>query len=208
MRECRFEKEIAAFEEEDRRSPPQSGVILFAGSSSITRWNRRLSTDMAPLRVVGRGFGGSTMADLLGVWERIIPPWQPNAVVVYEGDNDLAGGRLVEEVREDFEHFFTALFSWRPGLRVYVLAVKFSPIRRSLWPLMRSLNAVLEARCRFDSRLMFIDTAASLMDHAGEPRLEFYAADGLHLSEAGYAAWREVIRPVLMRWELQETVNP
>jgi len=144
------------------------------------------------------------MADLLEVAERIIPPWVPRAVVVYEGDNDLAAGRTVEAVAGDFERFIGWLFERCPAVRLYLLAVKYSPARRSLWPLMRALNERLAARCAAEQNLFFVDTATPLMTENGEARQELYGADGLHLNEAGYAVWREIIRSALLAREFQE----
>ena len=56
-----WSRAIRRFEESDRADPPQPGVIVFTGSSSINFW-KSLAHDMAPMNVVNRGFGGSQMA--------------------------------------------------------------------------------------------------------------------------------------------------
>jgi len=55
-----FESEIIGYEESDAASPPLPGAIVFVGSSSIRLWDD-LEGDMAPLRVLNRGFGGAQM---------------------------------------------------------------------------------------------------------------------------------------------------
>src|SRR5947208_1728439 len=52
---ARWEKEIAAYEQADRISPPASGAIVFTGSSTILRW-KTLATDFPDRRVLNRGF--------------------------------------------------------------------------------------------------------------------------------------------------------
>jgi len=52
-----WKRAIRRFDESDRTHPPQPGVIVFTGSSSINFWNS-LVHDMAPLNVINRGFGG------------------------------------------------------------------------------------------------------------------------------------------------------
>jgi hypothetical protein len=52
-----WEFQIRAFEKADRLQPPEPGVVLCTGSSSIRYWTT-LSHDLAPLRVLNRGFGG------------------------------------------------------------------------------------------------------------------------------------------------------
>src|SRR5438552_276299 len=83
-----WEFQIRAFEEADRLRAPEPGSIVFIGSSTIRLW-RTLERDMAPLRVVNRGFGGCHLAHVNRYAERIVVPYRPRAVVVYAGENDL-----------------------------------------------------------------------------------------------------------------------
>ena len=55
-----FAAEIQAFLAADRVTPPAPCQVLFVGSSSMVKWKATLAADMAPLRVINRGFGGST----------------------------------------------------------------------------------------------------------------------------------------------------
>ena len=58
----RFEAEIKAFDELDRKNTPPKDAVVFVGSSSIKRWN---TADGFPgLVVINRGFGGSYIADV------------------------------------------------------------------------------------------------------------------------------------------------
>ncbi len=54
---ARFEKDIQAFETEDKTSPPPPGAIVCTGSSSMRMW-RSIHEDLAPLTIIHRGFGG------------------------------------------------------------------------------------------------------------------------------------------------------
>ena len=89
----RFEDAIQAFEAEDQAMMPPQGAILITGSSSIRRWHPSMKADLAPLTVIPRGFGGSAMADVLHFVDRLVIPYAPRAVVIYEGDNDTGRDR-------------------------------------------------------------------------------------------------------------------
>ena len=52
------------------------GAIVLTGSSSFARWNT-MEADLAPLTVITRGFGGSTMADLLHYVDRVVLKYKP-----------------------------------------------------------------------------------------------------------------------------------
>ena len=100
--EARWEKEISAFEASDQTNPPPKNAIEFAGSSSIRLWKK--APDFFPgHKVFTRGFGGSEMSDLVAFAGRIVIPYQPKLVLVYEGDNDIAAGKSPERVFRDFK---------------------------------------------------------------------------------------------------------
>src|SRR4051794_37312083 len=76
----KFEKEIAAFEQEDRANPPPKDALLFIGSSTIRLW-KTLAQDLPGYPVINRGFGGSYIVDSTYFAERIIFPYQPRMIL-------------------------------------------------------------------------------------------------------------------------------
>src|SRR5690348_10317985 len=104
----RFEAEIRAFEAADRASPPLPGGVVFIGSSSIRGWDS-LAADFPGVPVLNRGFGGSTLADVVYYVDRILLPYRPHLVVLYAGDNDLALGRTPGQVVSDYRVFVARL---------------------------------------------------------------------------------------------------
>jgi hypothetical protein len=191
-----FESAIGAFEESDRESPPDPGGIVFVGSSSIRFWST-LEDDMAPLPVVNRGFGGAHFLHVVHNTDRIVLAYEPKAVVVYAGDNDIAAGTPVEAVVSGFQEFVARIHQQLPETEIYYLPIKPSKLRWTLWPKMQQANAQIETLTRHDARLHFIDVATPLLDADGEPRDDVFIVDGLHLNEKGYRAWTEAVAPVL-----------
>src|SRR6185436_19041042 len=88
----RFEGEVLAYEAADREWGTSSGAIVCVGSSTIASWAGTIERDLAPLPVLPRGFGGSTMLDALYYVDRLVLPYRPRAVLLYEGDNDVLMG--------------------------------------------------------------------------------------------------------------------
>src|SRR5207247_4264424 len=84
----RFEKEIAAYEAQDRENSPPKGQILFTGASTIRRWTT-LAQDFPEHKVINRGFGGSQIADATHFADRVILPYAPRAIFLRAGGNDL-----------------------------------------------------------------------------------------------------------------------
>ena len=94
-------------------------------------WHSKIHEDLAPLTVIARGFGGSTMFDLLHYTDRIVLPYKPRAIVVYEGDNDVAIGVGPEEIRDTFRKFVHKVHAALPQTRIYFLAIKPSYSRHA-----------------------------------------------------------------------------
>ncbi len=194
-----WEDEIRAFEASDRGLAPVRGAVVFVGSSSIRFWET-LASDMEPLVVVNRGFGGATMRDVLHFAGRIVSPYRPRGVVLGAGENDLESwrGRTADDVAADASLFAERMERMMPGLWLYVLNVKASPARAETHDEGRRLNALLDALCRSRPRRRLVDVAGAMLGADGRARRELFLDDGLHLSAEGYAVWASVLRPMLL----------
>jgi len=194
----RLAPEIRAFARADSALPPPAGAVVCVGSSSIRMWHPTLARDLAPLTVVPRGFGGSTMEDLERYLEPLVLAVRPRAVLLYEGDNDLLEGVSPGEIAAVLDTILTRIRTTLPGTRVYVLSIKPSPSRRALWPRAAETNARFREACARDSLLHYVDVAGAMLDRNGQPGPELFGPDSLHMSGAGYAVWTRVVRPVLL----------
>lgn len=76
--------ELAAFAAEDTAHPPAPGATLFVGSSSFRLWHD-LPQAFPDRHIINRGFGGSQMHDLLALADRLVWPYAPREILVYEG---------------------------------------------------------------------------------------------------------------------------
>ena len=195
--ENRWEQVIQQFEENDEANPPPENAILFAGSSSIVFW-RSLQEDMAPLTVINRGFGGSQMFELNMFRDRIVTPYTPRAVLVYEGDNDVAAGKQPTEILKEYRDFVDHLKTQLPETDIYFIAVKPSIRRAHLWSTMVEVNTELQALADEHEHVEFLDTSTPMLNEDGTVMADLLVEDGLHMNANGYAIWTSVIRPVLI----------
>jgi len=194
----RFEPEVLKFEALDRKVPPPPRPILFVGSSSIRLWTH-LPTSIHGRPVLNRGFGGSRFKDLLRFFNRVVLPYGPSVVVVYEGDNDLAEGQTPAEIAQDLAVFLERAETELRGTSILLLTVKPSPSRVHLLEVQSEFNRRLKLLPQSHPRVRVIDVASPLLDSRGKPDPRFFAADRLHLNADGYEAWRQ---PVLDAIEL------
>lgn len=189
---ARFEPEIRAFEAGDSASPPPEHAVLFVGSSSIRMWCT-LERDFPKLTVLNRGFGGSETSDLLHYVDRVVVRYHPRAVVLYQGDNDLQGGKSVQRVDADLDSLFAILHRRLPRTPIYFLSVKPSPSRAKLLPSMRAVNAHVAGEAKRDRLLRYVDVFTPMLGRDGRPDADLFGADMLHMNSSGYALWRKVV---------------
>ena len=178
------------------------GAIVCIGSSSMQGWHQHITNDLAPLKIVAHGINGSTMDDALRYADSVIIPHAPRAVVIYEGDNDIARGDSAAKVVAGLYAFVKKIHAQLPACHIYVLSIKPSPARWSLWPEMTEANSLIAAACENDARLTYVDVASRMLDESGMPRKELFKSDLLHMNRRGHELWRDTLRPVLEAKEL------
>jgi|TARA_B110000263_G_C15276912_1_gene496315 lysophospholipase L1-like esterase len=179
------------------------GAIVATGSSSMKGWHDRIATDLAPLTVIPRGFGGSNMYDVRYFLEELVLQYEPRAVMIYEGDNDVALGASPEQVILHFEAIVEELHVKLPKTRIYILAVKPSLARWHLWPAMQETNERLMEFSQRDPLVTFADIATPMLGKGGKPPSSIFVEDMLHMNDAGYDIWRDAVRAVLIDAEVR-----
>lgn len=196
-----FRDEILAFAEQDRESPLPKCPVLFVGSSSIRLW-RTLAKDMAPMRVLNRGFGGSTIAQSNLYFDRIVAPYRPRAIVFYAGENDLDSGEAPAAVAADFRKFMTKKRKTLGSTPVFYISAKPSKLRFSQFGRQKELNGAIRRLAARSKDLTFVDVVPSMMA-GGKPR-DLYVEDGLHMTSEGYAIWTRLVREELARKKIEQ----
>jgi len=190
-----WESDIRAFEAMDRKNPPPADAIVFVGASMIVRWD--LKKAFPDLVTINRGFGGSEMIDALHYADRIVIPYKPRIVVVYDGDNDTAMGTSPEDVAKTFELLADKIHAALPNTKIVDISVKPSFARWGIVEKQRATNALFQDYCAKHDYLAFLDVSRLTLGPDGKPRRELYDPDGLHFSDDGYKLWNAAIRPLL-----------
>lgn len=189
---------------QDALDPVAPGGVLFVGSSSIRRWET-LTRDFADYRIVQRGFGGSQFSDLNPIIHRIVTPYQPSAIVVFEGTNDIrAGGKTGEQVFADFQTFVSTVRAQQPSVPICYIGITAVPsffFNPDHDPRRRTANSLMKAHCENNPslNLHFLNTNELLdtLHDTSDPSYPSYFVDDTHLSRKGYQHFVSVIRPAL-----------
>src|SRR4051812_8564477 len=89
-----FYNDIQNFKKQDAAKFPDKHAILFVGSSSFTKWTD-VQHYFPGYPILNRGFGGSTLPDVIHYADDVIFPYEPKQIVIYCGENDLASSDTV-----------------------------------------------------------------------------------------------------------------
>jgi lysophospholipase L1-like esterase len=192
---ARWEKTIQAFEKEDQKAFPPKGAILFVGSSSIRKWE--LNKYFPDLKTINRGFGGSHMEDPVYYADRIVFPYKPKTIVLYEGDNDISNGKSPETIFADFKNFVKIVHDNLPKIRILYICIKPSMSRWKVMDELRRTNKLIQEYAKKDKKLQYVDVDVPMIGQDGKPRPELFEKDNLHLNHEGYVLWSSIIRRYL-----------
>lgn len=194
-KEARWEPAIAKFEAKDALTSPPKNGILFVGSSSIVGW--KVEKFFPELPVINRGFGGSQVSDVVDYFDRVVAPYEPDTIVFYSGDNDIKGGKTTTTVFNDVKKFVELVHENLPDARVILLPPKPSISRWNIYPEMKQVAELEKQLADKDPKVEFVDIATPMLGADGQPKPELFLGDKLHMTEAGYVIWSDLVRPLL-----------
>jgi lysophospholipase L1-like esterase len=192
----RFEKSIKAFEKEDSLGITQDAVVLY-GSSSFFYW-KTSKADLSPATSINRGFGGSTIPELIHYAERTIFKYNPKKILIYGGENDLSDPKIKtpEQVLDSYRQLTAMIAQRLPNAQVYFVSMKPSIARKALWPTMQRGNALIKAYSKHKN-LHYIDITQTMLKPDGEIDGSIFTKDSLHMNAKGYARWTKIIQPIV-----------
>jgi lysophospholipase L1-like esterase len=89
-------------------------------------------------------------------------------------------------VFDDFKDFADLIHKELPKTRIVFISIKPSPARWKMVGNQRKANALVEAYCKKNDTLAYIDAATPMLGEDGKPRQELFGKDGLHMNDKGY----------------------
>lgn len=195
-----FWSDMIAFKKLDSIQKPTQNAILFIGSSSFTKW-KDVNDYFPGYSIINRGFGGSTLVDVIRYAYDIIMPYQPKQVFIYCGENDLASQDNIstEEVLIRVKTLFGIIRTNFPDATIDYVSIKPSPVRASIQGKVKEANKGIKAFFQQQQNAKFIDIYDAMLDPKGQMREELYLGDRLHMKPEGYAIWKKIMQPYLLK---------
>ncbi len=195
-----FWDDVQVFKKQDSISFPPKQAILFIGSSSFTKW-KNVQDDFPGYTIVNRAFGGSSLPDLVRYADDIIFPYQPKQIVIYCGDNDLAGSDTItaSTVAERFSTLFELIRARLPNTHILFVSIKPSPSRWHLKKKALETNERIRKYLKKKKKAKMVNIWKAMLGPDGKPLDNLFVEDNLHMNARGYAIWKQRIEPYLLK---------
>ncbi|OAQ39096.1 hypothetical protein A5893_10520 [Pedobacter psychrophilus] len=194
----RFDNAMLEFKKIDQQKHTPKGGILFIGSSSFTFW-KALENTFASYQPINRGFGGSTLAEVIHYADDILYPYQPRQVVIYCGENDIAEGNSPEITVERFKILFNLTRKHLPNALISFVSMKPSVARENLMPQFSYANQLIERFMAAQPNTSYINVYDAMLQENKMPLTDIFIADNLHMNAKGYDIWTKIITPYLLK---------
>lgn len=168
-------------------------LILFTGSSSVRMW-KDLKSYFPEHNVLNRGFGGSQMTDLLYFFDKLVTPYDPKMIFIYEGDNDLASKKTPDQIIATADSILTLIRTKvSKKVKVAFIAAKPSIARWQMKDQYVEFNSKLKAWTATKKKVVFVDVWTPMLDANGEVQKDLFIEDGLHMNKKGYDIWAKEV---------------
>lgn len=189
-----FIEEISNFKVRDAIAFPKEKATLFVGSSSFRLW-KDIESYFPDRDIINRGFGGSTLIDVISYENEIIFPYNPSCIVIYCGENDIANDKNVDGkiVFERFKKLYSDITSKFPEIPIIYISMKPSPSRWDLQEQYLEGNYLISKFLSENKNTYYIDVWSSMLKDDGTPNEKLFVEDRLHMNKAGYNIWGEII---------------
>lgn len=189
-----FWNDIQNFKKQDAQSFPPANATLFIGSSSFTMWHD--VADYFPQHtIINRGFGGSTLKDLLFYFNDLVPKYQPKQIVIYCGENDLANNETpVDSAVTRFKRLYKLIRNYDKKIPLAYVSIKPSPSRLEYMPKFEQANKEIKRYLRCKRNSKFINVYDAMLNEGGKPLPHIFLKDSLHMNAEGYKIWQPIMQ--------------
>ncbi len=148
--------------------------------------------------VINVGIGGSTFADWVSFYDRLVKPFAPSQIVLYCGANDVSKG-TVDAAYTQFSDFMKLVRADFPEIKIIYINVMPSANlynNNAVWAKAKEFDSKVAEYAERDVNMVVIDMFDNLCQN-GAPVASLWDADNTHLNKEGYQVWAKHIRQAL-----------
>ena len=175
----------------------KQGSVVFVGDSLIGGWTT-MGKDWSGLSVANRGIGSEVTRGLLFRFQEDVLDLHPKAVVMLTGTNDLSAQQDIRQTRANLVEIIEKAARASPDMPIVLctLPPRANPQSPVEPKRLIELNLTIASLAQGRRNIAVLDLYALFADADGAPQAEFFAADRLHFSAAGYRRFHDALLPV------------
>lgn len=195
-----FKAQIESFIKQDKLEFPPKNAVLFVGSSSFTNW-KDVQDYFPEHKIINRGFGGSSLPDVIRYAPNIIFPYEPAQILIYCGENDFPSGpnTTADTIFNRFTRLHGMIRTALPKTEIIYISMKPSVSRLKYLPEMRRANEMIRKFQKKHPKSKYIDVYSKMILADGTPMPDIFLKDQLHMNKTGYLIWQKAIKPYLKK---------
>lgn len=185
-----------------RRAMDQRALV-FVGDSLTGGWTG-LAKDFPQVKVANRGIGGDVTRGMLFRFGEDVLDLNPAGVVMLAGSADLSALQAPALALRNIAAMADLLKKRSPATPLILCTVppRMNPAAPVDPARIAELNDGIKNLALARDGITVVDLHAVLTDAEGKPVPAYFASDLLHLSPAGYRAWKAELEPRLRRMGL------
>lgn len=186
-----------------------SGPIVFTGSSIIALWEN-LPQFFPEVELLNTAISGSQTDEIYVHLDALVVSQSPSLVCYYCGSNDINHAVAVQVIVENVIKTYQAIRDKLGQTTFVFLSIIKAPQKMNRWGVVDEVNMQINQLAHTYPGFAYIDINPIFFTEDGEPRLQFYVADQLHLTLPAYVTLGAYLAPRVMKimhdWEEDEAL--
>ena len=195
-----YDNKVAAFAVENANY--SKGQIVFIGDSITDLCHLDNYYQDLPKKTYNRGIGGDVTD---GVYRRLqvsLYDIEPSEIVLMIGINDINLGKSTDEIVTNYKNILDDIKIHLPTAKLFAMSIL--PMNEDLGyfsDIDAQNQKVIAANARIkplveEKEYTYVDLFSSVKNENGRLTKE-YSIDGIHLSDAGFKVWANMVKPLL-----------
>lgn len=196
-----YNNKVFAFNVEN--SNLSKGQIVFIGDSITDLYHLDDYYSDLDKATYNRGIGGDTTSGVYIRLDSSLYQIEPSKIVLMIGINDINTGKSKDEIVKNYQDILDDIKVHLPSSMVYTMSI--CPMNEDIpgyvdlvkaTSTIQSINTDIKSMS--ESRgYQYFDLFSLLKDENNYLKKE-YSADGIHLSDAGFQVWTDLVKPSLI----------
>lgn len=187
------------------------GAVVLVGDSLTAGWKAPVLAQAFPgLKIANRGVGGDTSRGVLFRFKEDVLDLKPRGIMLLVGGNDLSAHGDPKFAAENMVAMLDMVQAHDPNLPVILAQGPPSgdPKAPQKPGARIDLNARIAKVAEDRKNVILVDLFTPVANAEGKPIPEYFAADLVHISPAGYQKWLETLVPVFDKLGLKGASQP